>query len=204
MIAVVFVLIGISEWKKKYIPQPKQITQTADQSTKTDEIESVKDLIDGEYVFAPIDTTDWRIYQNEAVGFEIKIPKDWKLVNTYVADDIKGSYLYFGKEKTTYSIPEGGESNAAILVLSSDRYNKEAMPLRDFFQKRKSGYGEKLVSLSVDDRKAVMLGEKDVNFFDGDKAWTINFQLYYDRNNNIHTKEHDVFLGMIKTFKFLK
>jgi hypothetical protein len=50
MIAVVFVLIGISEWKKKYIPQPKQITQTADQSTKTDEIESVKDLIDGEYV----------------------------------------------------------------------------------------------------------------------------------------------------------
>jgi hypothetical protein len=125
-------------------------------------------------------------------------------VNTYVADDIKGSYMYFGKEKTTYSIPEGGESNAAILVLSSDRYNKEAMPLRDFFQKRKSGYGEKLVSLSVDDRKAVMLGEKDVNFFDGDKAWTINFQLYYDRNNNIHTKEHDVFLGMIKTFKFLK
>ncbi len=204
-IALVLTGTGILWWKIKNVSQSEKIAEKIErQSAKDDEIESVKDLIDGEYVFAPIDTSDWQTYRNEEAGFEMKIPKNWKLVNTYKDSEIKGEYLYFGKEGTTYPISEGGESGAAILVMSSDRFNKKAMPIREFLQKRKSGYGENLSSLSVDNTKAIVLGEKSVYFFNSDKAWTISFQLYYDPNNNIHVDEHTIFLGMTKTFKFLE
>ncbi len=206
LIVIVLVIAGAFVWKKGVL-QPRQTTQTTEQSkqsAKAAEIENVKDLIDGDYSFVPVDTSDWQIYRNEEAGFEIKIPKDWRLVDTYKDDSIKGNYLYFGQESTTYSIPEGGMSNAAILVLASDRYNKKAMPLRDFLQKRKSGYGERVSSLLVDQTESVMLGETDVRFFEGDNSWAISFQLYYDRSNNIHANEHDIFLGIIRTFKFLK
>jgi hypothetical protein len=201
---LVLVVMGIFGWEMRSTSQPEQITQKTEQPEKTDEIESIKDLIDGEYSFVPVDTSDWQIYRDEEAGFEVKIPKNWKLVNTYKDNNIKGEYLYFGKEGDTYSIPEGGESNAAVLVSSSDRFNKKAMPIRDFLQKRKSGYGENLSSLSIDGTNAVMLGENSIYFFMGDKAWTINLQLYYDRDNNIHANEHDIFLGITKTFRFLR
>ncbi len=203
LVAIVLAVAGVFGWKEKNTSQPKQVTQSVEQSAKTDGIESVKDLIDGEYSFTPVDTSDWKIYKNEEVGFEIKIPKDWKLVNTFKDDGIKGTYFYFGQEGTTYSIPEGGTSDAAILVLISDRHNKKAMPLRDFLQKRKAGYGERISSLIVDQAEAVMVGETSARFFEGENAWVISFQPYYDRNNNIHVNEHDVFLGLIRAFKFL-
>ncbi|MGB4833664.1 MAG: hypothetical protein WBP40_01380 [Candidatus Moraniibacteriota bacterium] len=45
-----------------------------EQRTKNDEIESIRDLIDGEYAFTPVDTSDWKTYRNEEAGFEIRIP----------------------------------------------------------------------------------------------------------------------------------
>lgn len=210
LIAILVLLLilsgGFYLWKMKTTKQTERATQTTEQPVKTDEIESIKDLIDGEYVFTSIDTSDWKTYQNEEmeVGFEMKIPKNWKLVNSYKDNEIKGVYLYFGKEGAVYSIPEGGESDSAILVLSSDRFNKKAIPIRDFLQKRKSGYGESVSSLSIDNVEAIVLGEKAVYFFKDDKAWTISFQLYYDPSNSIHINEHDIFNGMLKTFKFLE
>lgn len=205
VIVIVSIGTGILVWEKSVLPeQTTQVTEQPKQPVKTTEIESVKDLVDSEYSFASVDTSDWQMYQDTDTGFEVKIPKGWKLVDTYKDDSIKGNYLYFGQDGTTYSIPEGGTSNAAILVLASDRNNGKAMPLKDFLQKRKSGYGERISSLLIDQVDAVMIGETSARFFEGDKAWAISLQLYYDRDNDIHVNEHDVFLGMVKTFRFLK
>lgn len=66
---------GFWVWEKKQIvPQPKQETPVVQQPTQTDEVESVKDLVDGEYTFTPIDTSDWQTYRNEELGFEVKVP----------------------------------------------------------------------------------------------------------------------------------
>ena len=204
LVALVLVGVGIFGWKTENMSHPEQIAQTIEQPEKSEEIESIQDLIDGEYVFTPIDTSDWQTYRNEEAGFEVRIPKNWRLSRNYKDNDIGGEYFYFGKEGATYSIPEGGESNDAVLIVSSDRFNKKAMPMRDFLQKRKTEYGEKISSLFIDGSNAVMLGKNSIDFFMDDKAWNINFHLYYDRENNIHINEYDIFLGIAQTFKFIK
>ncbi len=50
------------------------------QPAPTDEVASVQDLIDGEYTFTPLDTSDWKTYRNEELGFEVKYPGSWMLV----------------------------------------------------------------------------------------------------------------------------
>lgn len=77
LISLVFVAAGIFVWKIKSVSQPEQITQTTEQPIKNDGIENIKDLIDGEYVFAPIDTSDWQTYKNEQHEYGIRFPKNW-------------------------------------------------------------------------------------------------------------------------------
>lgn len=171
---------------------------------KKDEIASIQDLIDGEYIPKPVDISDWQTYRNEELGFEMKMPRDWILADTYIEKDpdIQGDNFYFGKKNTTYTIPEGGKSSSAIIISSSNRYNKKAMPLRDFIQLRKSDYAQKLHTFSLNGIEAIILGSDSVYFFNGDRVWDINFQLHHD--NSIHAKEYDVFLGIVNTFKFIE
>jgi hypothetical protein len=81
-ILVVFVLavIGVFGWKIVSAPQSARMTQNIEQpaETNTDEVESVKNLVDGEYSFVSVDASDWQIYRDEEAGFEIKIPKNFE------------------------------------------------------------------------------------------------------------------------------
>jgi hypothetical protein len=172
------------------------------QPVQSDEIASIQDLIDGEYQFQPVDTSNWQTYRNEEAGFEVKIPKDWKLSENYKQEAIQGEYFGFGESGVLYTIPEGGESGSVVSISSSDRYNPKATPLRSFIQKRKGGYNEKLYSFSLDGMSALMLGNKSIIFFDKGTAWSMNFQLYYDGNTS--RSEYSVFLGMVQNFKLLR
>lgn len=191
----------IEEQQKKL---QEEIRKKQEEQTEKNEIASVQDLIDGEYVFKPVDTSDWQTYRNEELGFEAKIPRDWILADTYIEkdQDIQGNNFYFGKKNTTYTIPEGGKSNSAIIIASSNRYNKKAMPLRDFIQLRKSDYAQKLHTFSLNGIESLILGNDSVYFFNEDRAWDISFQLYHD--DFIYAKEYDIFLGIVTTFKFTK
>ena len=44
-------------------------------------LNDVKDYIDGEYVFESMDTSDWKTFRNDKVGYEIKIPRDWSCLH---------------------------------------------------------------------------------------------------------------------------
>jgi uncharacterized protein YxeA len=113
-IAIILALgAGFWVWKEKKISQPKQTTQTTKQLSKTEEIESISNLIDGEYTFIPIDTSDWQTYRNEEIGFEVKIPKNWEM-REIQKEENKGAYLWFSQKGRWYEF-EGGKENAIII-----------------------------------------------------------------------------------------
>lgn len=91
-------------------------TKTQQQSVAQNEIESIKDLIDGEYVFTPVDTSDWQTYRNEEVGFEVKIPKDWEMREIH-KEEGKSINLWFSQKGKWYEF-ENGKENAIIAGIS--------------------------------------------------------------------------------------
>lgn len=114
--ALVLVVMGVFMWKMRSMSQSEQITQKIEQPEKIDEIEGIKDLIDGEYAFAPIDTSDWQTYRNEEIGFEVKIPKNWEMREIYKEDN-KVTYLWFSEKGEWYNF-EGGKENAIVTSVS--------------------------------------------------------------------------------------
>lgn len=99
LLALLILCGGFYVWKMKTMKQEERATQTTEQpkqSVKTDEIESIKDLIDGEYTFAPINTSDWQVYWNEEAGFEIRFPELIKhVVNEQAFVDNSGKGISF-------------------------------------------------------------------------------------------------------------
>ncbi len=86
------------------------------QQVQLDEIASVKDLIDGEYKIQPVATSNWQTYRNEELGFEVKIPKNWELRNSYKED---GKYIDFSfSQKGKKYLMEGGNEDAIGIGVS--------------------------------------------------------------------------------------
>lgn len=126
----VFVLFGLGGaglvWRShKQVQQQAQVvveeqkkaeTKVRQQSMAPNEIESVKDLIDGEYTLAPVDTSDWQTYRNEEVGFEVRIPKDWEMREVY-KEEGKNIDLWFSQKGKWYEF-ENGKENAIIAGVS--------------------------------------------------------------------------------------
>ena len=106
-----------------------QATRPSEDTTE-DEISSIKGLIDGEYQFPPVDTSNWKTYRNDELGFEVKMPKEWEMRNPYVEKGITVN-LWFGQKGKTYEF-EGGHEDAIIASFSMKtnpnfRYNEEGL-----------------------------------------------------------------------------
>lgn len=118
-------LVGVvfsSYFGRKTATKPA-VSESTVQASKTDsslspdsEIASIKDLIDGEYQFPAVDTSTWKTYRNNEMGFEVKIPQDWEMRNPYIEKGI-ATYLWFGQKEKFYRF-EGGYEDAIVASFS--------------------------------------------------------------------------------------
>lgn len=107
-----------------------------DQQKKADEIESVRDLIDGEYAFTPVDTSDWKTYRNEEYGFEVKYPVSGR-IEAFPASEQFGYeeiwHIYVNQTDNNpfvlsiYSKRDQSEAQRREMVVFSDRYHEQQL-----------------------------------------------------------------------------
>lgn len=89
------------------------------------EIGSIKDLVGGEYSFAPVDTSNWQVYQDKEPGFEVRLPKRFEKTN-------QG----FTPKNPIIGNPEDMENNVWFLIEKNDRLkqkNLSAISQEDLF-----------------------------------------------------------------------
>ena len=125
LVALVLVGVGIFGWKTENMSHPEQIAQTIEQPEKSEEIESVRDLIDGEYVFTSIDTSDWQTYRNEEAGFEVRIPKNFEKTDQGITP-----------KNPAIGDPESIENNVWFLIGVNSRLERKnfgEVTQKDFF-----------------------------------------------------------------------
>jgi len=79
------------------VKQPVVQTPAREELTpaKTDEVETVKDLIDGEYTFTPIDTSDWKTYRNDEFRYQLRFPRSIENTDQQSFIDHSGKYISF-------------------------------------------------------------------------------------------------------------
>ena len=162
------------------------------QVSQGNEIDSIKDLIDGEYTFTPVDTSKWQTYRNETMGFEVKIPKDW-----YYSDENGGACLRkIGKKYQA----EMSENECAVFISAPDRYSKERLNFHEYVTKRKQGYNELVKTFNMDDLKSVVIqggGSLEADAFRNQKAWVISSSYTTDLNVLL------TYNALLQTFKFI-
>lgn len=90
-------ILGLAGCGKKIVEQEnKPVLKEEVVASKNDNNDSAVP----EYKFEKVDTSDWRLYKSEDLGFEVKIPKNWsckgeeefgKLGRRCVESDVKDS-----------------------------------------------------------------------------------------------------------------
>ena len=171
------------------------------QSTPQSEIDSVKDLVDGEYTFPPMDTSTWQTYRNEELGFEVKIPKNWEMREMY-KEEGKSIDIWFSQKGKWYEF-EGGSYNAIILAIS--------FKTNPFFQPPESvlkSFKESHENVSI--QRTVINGVPFYynNGFDEGVMTTASFPKNYSFNLSsslildVYPDVGHVLRGMIQTVKF--
>lgn len=194
------------------------VSESTVQTSKTDgllspdsEIASIKDLIDGEYQFPAVDTSTWKTYRNDEMGFEVKIPQNLEVnKNTRDTSDDKGLMeVGFGEKDTLYPLGEGTYSNSVISVSVYDRHNANVMPLREYLMLRDQRNSKQILKLLLGGVDAICFGDDEVFAYQGDKEWNINFQMVsakqylYGKDANVEA-EREIISGFLQTFQFIR
>jgi len=117
------------------------------QNTPQGEIDSVKDLVDGEYTFPPMDTSTWQTYRNEELGFEVKIPKSW--VGVVDSDSV------CLEEKGREYFVEGSVT-CPVRISSSKRENLQSSEFHDLLSRRMKTSENKTWHALVDGHDAIV------------------------------------------------
>lgn len=158
-------------------------------NTPKNEIDTIQDLIDGEYTFEPIDTTNWKTYRNEKMGFEMKVPKNWYVRDLSQSNDERESHYYdgserfavcFGEQGKKYNF-ENGEKDGMCLYYdkNKDEYLHDSS-FRDVLINRKTIYDSKIYSLTIDNKIPVIVQKGfgiESYIFRGNELWILSYSL---------------------------
>lgn len=195
LVVLALIVVGVFVWKTKNVSQPEQITQMTEQPSKTDEIESIQDLIDGEYTFTPVDTSDWQTYHNEEAGFEVKIPKGWFCGGIALDQNSKRSLVCLEEEKKT-DYYKGKSENNLIMINFPDLGKISTDSLRENLINAKKD-NSKIYDLILDRKNSVLVvaPTRIINISDNSSEWNLVV---------FPSVRKDIFDGFLQSFRFLK
>ena len=186
-----------------------QATRSSENTTE-DEISSIiKGMAEGEYQFPPVDTSKWKTYRNDELGFEVKMPEYLEEVG--IERDPKAGFVQvgFGKKGESYSIGEGTSSTSLFSIRSQDQSNPNVMPLRRYVESRIQRNHDKVLKLSLGGTNAIFLGTSEVFAYRNGKEWELNLPMVSMKrnlrgvNSNVKDEEEIVF-GILQTFRFTR
>jgi hypothetical protein len=170
--------------------------QSVDTSvSQRNELDSIKDLIDGEYTFAPADTSKWQTYRNEEMGFEMKIPKDWYCGGVALDPNSKTQIACLEEsQRKNYYDGNYKKNNLVMISLDNTEY-ATAKQLKDTLILRKKD-GAKIY-------KAV------INKKDGVATVTTSYRAFYSISNKwrivgFPSVNKNILDGMVSNFTFVE
>ncbi len=98
-----FLIYQKQQSNSKLSTQPEQKLQSPSQTQQTrPPLESSSEYISNQPKLEQ--TIDWRVYKNELYGFEIKYPKDWKIMDRKNLSEEKLELIYYPPERNVEAI----------------------------------------------------------------------------------------------------
>lgn len=171
------------------------------------EFENIKKLVNGEYEFENVDTSDWQVYQNKEMGFEIKIPKDWSCDKVVSPSDTlrlvgcmnKGDEKYRG---AYFSGKYDGKVNFDVLTFAKNirRNDLTVLDYANEISKKEKLYTGYVVNIDGEPGLISDSGKEDMShtFLIKD-----NFEWNIDELFQHNQSDKDIFEGAVNSFKFL-
>ena len=186
-----------SDDKKYKTPKKRKIIRVED-------VKNIMELVDGEYKFDKVDTSNWKTYRNEDIGIEMKIPGDWVCtedkVTKLIAVDKKYSRVCLTKNalKNKNIYKAINENDAFFMYVDKD-------PVLDFNVKwdildyTDSDKNTKLYIANIDNAKKLLSINKKYIIIKTDiKGEEFTFRL-----NRKTSKSKQIFDGIMQTLKFI-
>ena len=172
---------------------------------KEDDVEIVEDIKD--------EMADWKTYQNEESGYEIKYPADWIIISDwkFITDATDMGINFCGPEyKSKIECSAGGKGDSPVIRLRDDMpdYNEEEYCIlneESIFCKEDLILSQK--NIKIAGRDGIITEFKDINNRSIYANWKKNF---IDEKAFVlsvvglkkYSDYRDVFNQMLATFKF--
>lgn len=175
--------------------QPLSIRVVQSTAKAFNNIESVSDLVDGEYIFTPVDTSKWQTYRNNDAGFEVKIPSNWFCGNIRLDPTSSKSVVCFdNKDKEEYYAGTL-DVDGYVMINFPDLHALVSFSLRNDLVNARNA-GSKIYKILIDKRSSVIIvnAERMIDVRDATYSWNIVGSSVVER---------DVFDGFVETFRFL-
>lgn len=173
-------------------PTQTEEVEKSHSQNKEKEILSIQDLIDEKYDFTQINTSDWKDYRNETVGFQTKIPKNWFCGGVALAPSLTSQFVCLEeKEKENYY--NGKYTKHNLIMLNT--FDSESSPLRDIIMLDKKGGAKAYIAKTVNETIVITAGKNYTNIYGVTGDWVLV---------GFPGVEKRILDGFVSEFKYMK